>query len=498
MSRGGAPASDAKRRAQRAGGERSQSEGSKLAPVGEGAGHGPVRVVVYPGDVRISGVSADIAVARTPAELRALLDASDPAALVVDLESGGHGALDLLRERRARGSVVPVLLLAPLGDAEAAERSRALGACTVLARESATGAVVSACLRELLDVPEGGPADATRAPAMLFKTDPQGGFTHFTRRLLAYLGVSESEARGRGLFACVHPEDRFALEAAFAAALEEGAEVGADVRVRVAAQSFRMVRLSAYPGFDAQAGFAGFTGSLFEIDDLVEARERERSDASRLKSVSAELEELALAGAHDLQEPLRSLEHALQGALAGNGADLGLALRQVSHMRELLRDLAEYAGSSALHVAVESTDLAQALEWALENLRPAIAESGAEIKVEALARVLADPIQIARVFQNLVANALRFRGEAAPVVSVSAEPRTTDVLISVSDNGIGIPRAHHETIFRVFERLHGFEQPGTGMGLAICRRILERHGGRIWVESEPRGGSTFYFTLPRG
>lgn len=458
----------------------------------------PVRIVVYPGDVRLSGVSAEIAVARTPAELRAALEADEPAALVVDLESGGHGALDVLRERRARGSLVPVLVLAPLGDAEAAERARALGSCTVLARESATGAVLSACLRELLELPPAAAADASRAPAMLFKTDPLGGFTHFTRRWLAYLGLSEAEARGRGWLERVHPEDRFALEAALAAGIEESAEVEADVRIRGAADAYRWVRLSAFAGLDAKSAFTGFVGSVFEIDDLVDERERVRGDASRLETVSTELEELAFAGAHDLQEPLRSLEHALQGALAGGTTDLELALRQVAHMRDLLRDMVDYAGSSALHVAVESTDLAQALEWALENLRPAIAESAAEIKIQALTRVLADPIQIARVFQNLVANALRFRGDEAPLISVGAEPRERDVLVSVSDNGIGIPAAHHETIFRVFERLHGFERPGTGMGLAICRRILERHGGRIWVESRAKRGATFYFTLPRG
>ena len=417
---------------------------------------------------------------------------------MVDLESGGHGALDVLRERRARGSVVPVLVLAPLGDAEAAQRARALGSCTVLARESATGAVVSACLQELLELAPGPPTDASHAPAMLFKTDPRGGFTHFTRRFLMYLDLSEATARGRGWLERVHPEDCFALEAALAAGIEESAEVEADVRMRTASGAYRWVRLSATVALDAKSAFTGFVGSVFEIDDLVDARERVRSDASRLETMSAELEELAFAGAHDLQEPLRSLEHALQGALAGKTGDLELALRQVAHMRKLLRDLVDYAGSSALHVAVESTDLAQALEWALENLRPAIAESAAEIKIQALTRVLADPIQIARVFQNLVANALRFRGEERPVISVGAEPRESDVLVSVSDNGIGIAPAHHETIFRVFERLHGFERPGTGMGLAICRRILERHGGRIWVESQARGGATFYFTLPRG
>jgi PAS domain S-box-containing protein len=457
-----------------------------------------VRIVVYPGDVRISGVSAELVIARSLRELRAVLDAEEPAALVIDLESGGHGALDVLRERRVRGSIVPVLALAPLGDAEAASRARALGSCAVLARESATSAVVSAALNELLELAPTAQADASRAPAMLFKTDPHAGFSHFTRRFLAYLGMTEPQARGRGWFERIHPEDRGEWLADLAAGLEQPGELSTDLRVRTAAGVYRWVRIAALSGFDAKGAFTGFVGSVFEIDDLVELRARAYTDVARLEAVSGELEELAFAGAHDLQEPLRSLEHALQGALAGEAADLTLALRQVSHMRELLRGLVDYAGSSALHVSVESTDLAQALEWALENLRTAIAECAAEIKLETLTRVVADPIQIARVFQNLVANALRFRGEERPIISVGAETRERDVLIYVRDNGIGIPAAHHETVFRVFERLHGGERPGTGMGLAICRRILERHGGRIWVESQPGRGAAFYFTLPRG
>ncbi len=457
----------------------------------------PVRIVVYPGDVHVSGVQAELSVARSLRELRAELEGEEPDALVLDLESGGHGALDLLRERRARGSTVPVLVLAPHGDAEAAERCRALGLCTLLSRESATRAVVVAALAELVELASAPPTDASRAPAMLFKTDSHGGFTHFTHRLLGWLGLRESEVRGRGWFERIHPDDRGAWAAAFADSLEEPAELEMDLRLRAAGGSYRHVRIEARPGFDAKSAFTGFVGSIFDVDDLVRARDVARADLARLELVNRELEELAFAGAHDLQEPLRSLERALQGALGGEAADLALALRQVGHMRELLRDLVDYAGSSALRVSVEITDLAQALDWALENLRPAIAESGAEIKVEALARVVADPIQIARVFQNLVANALRFRGAESPVVSVGAEPRERDVLVYVRDNGIGVPEAHHETIFRVFERLHGGERPGTGMGLAICRRILERHGGRIWVESAPGAGSTFYLTLPR-
>lgn len=466
--------------------------------MGEGAGREPARIVLYPEDVRVSDVSAVLVCASSLAGLRAALEAEEPAALVIDLSSGGHGALDVLRERRARGSTVPVLLLAPHGDTEAVERARTLGSCTLLASESATRAVVTAALRELIELASANPSDASRAPAMLFKTDSRGGFSHFTRRLLVYLGIGEQEARGRGITERIHPDDRGVWAASYSAVLEVPGVLSTDLRLRTAAGAHRWVRIEALPGFDARGAFTGFVGSVFEIDDLVEARASALGDIAKLEALSTELEEVAFAGAHDLQEPLRSVEHMLKLTLAGEKADLTLALRQVAHMRELLRDLVEYASSSALHLAVESTDLAQAVEWALDNLRPAIAESDAEIKIEALTRAVADPIQIARVFQNLVANALRFRGEERPIVCVGAEPREHDVLVYVRDNGIGIAEIYHETIFRVFERLHGGDRPGTGVGLAICRRILERHGGRIWVESQPRGGATFFFTLPRG
>jgi PAS domain S-box-containing protein len=417
--------------------------------------------------------------------------------VVLDVSSAGHGALDALRDLRARGSRAPALILADVGDAEAAERARALGACTVLARESATREVLGAALREQLALAEPpARADATRAPAMLFKTDARGAFTHFTHRFLAYVELPEVEAAGEGWLARVHEDDRGELLAGIADGIEALREVRADFRVAAPAGGWRWTRLAAAPSCDANGIFTGFTGSLAEIDDLVAARDAAREELSRIEFANRELEELAFAGAHDLQEPLRSLEHALQGALAGEPGDLARALRQVGHMREVLRDLVHYAGSTQIRVTQEVTDLQQALDWALENLRPALVERSAEIKVEALARVSGDPIQIARVFQNLLSNALRFSGDATPLVAIGAETREHDVLVSVRDNGIGIPPEHHETIFRVFERLHGPDLPGTGMGLAISRRIVERHGGRIWVESEPGNGATFYFTLP--
>jgi PAS domain S-box-containing protein len=436
------------------------------------------------------------------AELRADLERDGADALLLDVSLAGHGALDVLRERRARGAAIPALVIAGFGDTEAAERARALGGCTLLARESASAAVLEAALHELLALPAEDSAErperpsARLAPAMLWKCDARGEFTHFTRRFLEFLGLDEEGARGRGWLEAVHPDDRGEWLAAWADLVDAPREESLDFRVRAAGGAWRWVRLDAHPGFGPRGELECFVGALYPIDDLVAARDAALSEVTRQEAANRELEELALAGAHDLQEPLRSLERELGDALRGAQADLSLALRQVSHMRALLRDLVDYASATHARVSAEASELAQALEWALENLRPALAEVGAEIKVETLARVLADPIQIARVFQNLLANSLRFRSSSAPVVAIGSEARERDALVFVRDNGIGIAAAHHETVFRVFERAHAEVREGSGMGLAICRRIVERHGGRIWVESEPGQGATFYFTLP--
>ena len=428
--------------------------------------------------------------ARSASQLRELLERGQARALVLDVSAAGHGALDVLRERRARGDALPALVIASFGDPEAAERARALGGCLVIAREGATAGLLRAALAELIGpAPAATPVSANLAPAMLWKADARGDFTHFTRRLLEFLGASQAQAAGRGWFARVHPEDQGAWLAAWADLCEAPRELRIDLRLR-AHDAWRWVRL------DARPGSAGFVGSLFEIDDLVAERDAARGESARLEAASRELEELAFAAAHDLQEPLRSVERELGEALRGEPADLGLALRQASRMRGLLHDLVDYAGSTQLRVAREPSELGQALEWALENLRGALADTAAEVKVEALARVQADPIQIARVFQNLNANAVRFKGSAPPRITVGAETRASDVLVFVRDNGIGIAPAHHEAVFRVFERVHAGEREGSGMGLAICRRIVEQHGGRIWVESELGLGATFYFSLP--
>ena len=138
------------------------------------------------------------------------------------------------------------------------------------------------------------------------------------------------------------------------------------------------------------------------------------------------------------------------------------------------------------------------LQGALADLRAAIAESQAVVTHDPLPTVMADPFQMGQVFQNLIGNAIKYRGSRKPEVHIRAEQRDGEWRFSVRDNGIGIAPQHHERIFGVFQRLHTREEyPGTGIGLALCEKIVERHGGRIWVESQPGKGSTFFLTLPQ-
>jgi len=208
-----------------------------------------------------------------------------------------------------------------------------------------------------------------------------------------------------------------------------------------------------------------------------------------------DLEVLVGAIAHDLEEPLRNLEH-LVVQLNGDRALKVQAQDQIERARRLVDDLMQYVRLGAVVVDPAPLDLAESLQWALANLRKRIEETRAEIEIEALPTVRADRVLIARVFQNVIANALRFQGDAHPRVRITGTRVGHEVLVCVADQGIGIDPDHHDRIFEPLERLHGSELAGSGLGLAICRRLVERQGGRIWVESQPGAGAQFYFSVP--
>ena len=240
---------------------------------------------------------------------------------------------------------------------------------------------------------------------------------------------------------------------------------------------------------------------MLVVQDVTERKEYRR----KLEESNERLEQFAYAASHDLQEPLRMVTSYLQLIDRRYGAEfdedaaefLGFAVDGADRMREMIDGLLEYSRVETRGDPFEPVDLEELLEAVLDDLQLRIEESGAEIATASLPTVRGDASQLRRVLQNLVSNALRYSGDEPPRITVEAERRGGRCVVSVRDEGIGIDPDDAERIFEVFQRLHTREEhEGIGIGLTLSRRIVERHGGDIWVESEPGEGATFSFTLP--
>jgi PAS domain S-box-containing protein len=248
-----------------------------------------------------------------------------------------------------------------------------------------------------------------------------------------------------------------------------------------------------------------FTTIIRDTTERKQTEEERERLIEELERSNVELEQFAYIASHDLQEPLRMVSSYVQliskrykDKLDKDADDfIDFIVNGTTHMQTLLHDLLTYsrAGTHGDHFGF--TNLNSVLDKATINLKKVIDENHADIKYENLPSVHADEVQMIQVFQNLIANAIKFRGEETPRVHISAEQKENERVFQVRDNGIGIDPKHFNRIFIIFKCLHTKEKyPGTGIGLAICKKIVERHGGRIWVESEPGKGSTFKFTIP--
>ena len=240
-------------------------------------------------------------------------------------------------------------------------------------------------------------------------------------------------------------------------------------------------------------------------DEAFQAKKLAEQKAEDLKATQHELEQFVYVASHDLQEPVRSLvaystllREDLDEELPEDAAtDLDYIAKAANRMQTLITDLLAFSRAGRAAMKTETVSLDECVDESLEALRSHLEQSGARIERQALPRVVGDATLLTQLYQNLLSNALKFARDGQPVVELTAG-QTGDVwTLGVRDNGIGLEPEYAEQIFEPFKRLHGItEYPGTGIGLAICRKSVERHGGRIWVESRPAQGAHFKFTLP--
>ncbi|QDU57324.1 Phytochrome-like protein cph1 [Aeoliella mucimassa] len=248
----------------------------------------------------------------------------------------------------------------------------------------------------------------------------------------------------------------------------------------------------------------GFVGMVRDISIRKQAEEEMQYANETLTKSNSELEHFAYIASHDLQEPLRKisaycslLKDEKGNMLDEEGLDyLDVAMRGSERLSQLVKDLLTFSRITTRGQALEAVDSNTSVQEAVANLEMSIEESGAEIIVDRLPGVMTDASQLTQLFQNLIGNALKYRGDESPVIHISGKKVGEQCEFSVCDNGIGIDKQFHDKIFQIFQRLHNRrEYSGTGIGLALCKRIVERSGGIIWVDSEPGRGSTFHFTM---
>jgi PAS domain S-box-containing protein len=343
------------------------------------------------------------------------------------------------------------------------------------------------------------------APDMYVSVDAHTGNIYRCNQTLANAtGYSKQEILERSVFDMYHPDSLQDAQAAFQHFVANGQVIDAELQLMRKDGNKIDVSLNVSAVRDEKGNIIRSRSSWRDITDRVKMEQEIAKKATELERSNSELEQFAYVASHDLQEPLRMVASYLQ-LLERRYADkldadaiefIKFAVDGATRMKTLINDLLAYSRVGTHGKSFERTDLNSVLGQVRSYLMASIEETQTFLTCDELPTLLADEIQMVQLFQNLVSNAIKFRNEISPRVHIGVEKTVTEWVFSVSDNGIGIDPEYFERIFIIFQRLHAKgKYPGTGIGLAISKRIVERHHGRIWVESQPNEGTTFKFTI---
>ena len=347
---------------------------------------------------------------------------------------------------------------------------------------------------------------ANTAPVLIWVADCQGNRVFVNQCGCEFVGANPAEDLSNKWLEFIHPEDRLKMELAQA----EPSPRPWEFRLRRADGEYRWILATVAPRFIGEVErplVADIHGFITVGIDITERREYEQtiaSDEAALRRSNLDLEQFAYTASHDLQEPLRMVSNFMQliqehysSALDDEGREwVGYAVEGSNRMSLLINGLLQYSRAGRGEQA--AVDLQAVFDSVVDGFQMLIAENKAEVTSGKLPLVVGDASQLTNVFSNLIANAIKYRHpDRAPVISVSSSREGDYYHLKVRDNGIGIAPEHYELVFQLFKRLHsGHEYPGTGIGLTITQRVVERHGGKIWVESVLGVGTVFHFTLP--